>query len=322
MPDRAHSPQRGPSLDALRDLLAFHDYGGVSLAARKLGEHQPVVTRRLKVFQKTIPQGQNLLTRSGKKLQMTDTGNAVIPAIRQLVAQYDRLMEYIRVESHFAQALKIGCGTFSVSQYLPRAVAAFQRGFPEVELVVRIDRGRERIRNTAEGRFDFSIVTHTQNQIRETLKELGFAQATLRIEDLCHHRLVVMAHAQSEAGRDLKTYDSERPLPVKTLKKWELLGLDRDSGLRRQLEAACQPDAELCFSVEGGGWAAAREYARLQMGVAILPEAMLTAEDRQTFVVRSLGKEFVLTDRLIYRKDLKNPTVKDAITLLKKAVDA
>jgi DNA-binding transcriptional LysR family regulator len=131
-----------------------------------------------------------------------------------------------------------------------------------------------------------------------------------------------MAHAKSDEGQELHAYDAERPLPVTALKKWELVGLYRDSGLRQQLEAACQPGAELYFSVEGGGWAAAREYARLQMGVAVLPEAMLTAEDRQTFVVRSLGKDFVLTDRIIYRKDAKNPALKNAIQLLKDAVGA
>jgi DNA-binding transcriptional LysR family regulator len=301
-------------------LLALHDYGGVSLAARKLGEHQPVVTRRLKVFQKPSAQGENLLKRSGKKLQLTDIGQAVIPAIRQLIEHYDRLMDYIHAQSTTAQALKIGCGTFSVSQYLPRAVAAFQREYPEVELVVRIDRGRERIRSTADGRFDLSIVTHSPVQIREALKEIGHPASVLRIEDLCHHRLVVIAQAKSDQGRELNAYDAERPLPVTALKKWELVGLDRDSGLRQQLEAACQPGTELYFSVEGGGWAAAREYARLQMGVAIIPEAMLTAEDRETFVVRSLGKDFVLTDRFIYRKEAKNPALKNAIALLKKSV--
>lgn len=322
MSHRTTSPERGPSLDALRDLLAFHDCGGVSLAARTLGEHQPVVTRRLKVFQRQSAQGENLLRRSGKKLQLTDTGQAVLPAIRQLIGDYDRLMDYIRAQSTTAQALKIGCGTFSVSQYLPRVVAAFQREFPEVELVVRIDRGKERIRNTAEGRFDLSIVTHSPAQIRESLKQMGYPAGTLKIEDLCHHRLVVMALAKSEQGRELETYDSERPLSVTALKKWELVGLDRDSGIRQQLEAACQSGAELYFSVEGGGWAAAREYARLQMGVAILPEAMLTAEDRQTFVVRSLGKDFVLTDRLIYRKEAKSPTLKNAIALLQESAPA
>jgi DNA-binding transcriptional LysR family regulator len=287
-----------------------------------LGEHQPVVTRRLKVFQKPSAQGENLLERSEKKLQLTDTGEAVLPAIRNLIEQYDRLMDYIRAQSATAQALKIGTGTFSVSQYLPRVVAAFQKEFPEVELVVRIDRGRERIRNTAGGRFDLSIVTHSPAQIRETLKQLGHPGKMLTIEALCDHRLVVMAHAQSKEGLELKSYDPDRPLPVTALKKWELVGLDRESGLRRQLEAACHPGAELYFSVEGGGWAAAREYARLQMGVAIVPEAMLTAEDRQAFIVRSLGKDFVLTDRLIYRKDAKNPALKNVIARLHDSVKA
>lgn len=322
MPDRTTTQERGPSLDALRDLLALHDYGGVSLAARKLGEHQPVVTRRLKVFQNPSAPAGNLLKRSGKKLRLTDTGQAVIPAIRHLIEQYDHLMDYLRAQSTTAQALKIGCGTFSASQYLPRAVAAFQREFPEIELVPHIDRGRARIRNTAEGQFDLSIVTHSPAQIREHLKQLGHPEHALHIEDLCHHRLVVMAQAESQEGRELAAYDPDRTLKVTALRSWELVGLDRDSGVRQQLEEACQSGPELYFSAASGGWAAAREYARLQMGVAILPEAMLTAEDRQTFIVRSLGKDFVLTDRIIFRKDAKNPALKNAIVLLKDAVGA
>jgi DNA-binding transcriptional LysR family regulator len=320
MAKNSSTKTRGPSLDALRDLLAFHDFGGVSVAARELGEHQPVVTRRLQFFHKKSAPGENLLKRSGKKLELTDTGNSVIPAIRQLIDQYDRLLDYIRLKSTTAQALKIGCGTFSVSQYLPGVVARFRNEFPDVELLIRIERGRDRIRGTAEGRFDLSIITHSPQQVRETLKEAGFSANALSIEDLCSHRLAVIGLRGSEPGQELDAYKADRPLPVKELKKWEPVGLDRDSGIRQQLEAACPAPNDLYFSVEGGGWAAAREYARLQMGVAILPEAMLTPEDRQAFVVRSLGKDFVLVDRLIYRKDLQNPAVNDAIRLLKQAV--
>jgi DNA-binding transcriptional LysR family regulator len=213
--------------------------------------------------------------------------------------------------------LRIGCGTFSVSQYLPRVAACFQQSSPEVDLLIRIERGRERVLGTAEGRFDLSIVTHSPKQIRETLKDNGHAAGALKIEDLCHHPLAVIAQRDSETGRELDAYDVNRPLPIAALRKWELVGLDRDSGVRQQLEAACHPLGELYFSVEGGGWAAAREYARLKMGAAILPEALLIPDDRQTFVVRNLGKDFVLTDRVISRKDQKSPAVKDALKVLK-----
>ncbi len=319
--NRSPAKRRGPSLEAIRNLLAFHDCGGVSAAARELGDHQPVVTRRLKIFKTERVCGKKLLHGSGKTLALTDDAKAVLPAMRQLIGQYDRILEYIAAEAPTSKVLHLGCGTFTASQGLPKFVVQFQRDYPDVELEIRIDRGKRRILKTADGTFDLAVVTHTPQQIRNVLKDAEHPASVLSVEELRQYDLAAIAHQKTPAGLDLKTYAPNRPLEARELKsylpQWELIGLDRDSGIRQQLEAACRPSAELYFAVEGGGWDAAREYARLQVGVAILPEALLTSADRKTFVIRRLGKAFAISERLIWRKNSRDESLNNALQLLR-----
>ena len=65
-------------------------------------------------------------------------------------------------------------------------------------------------------------------------------------------------------------------------------------------------------------WTAAKEYARLQVGVAILPKAVLTSEDEKVFTIRNLGQDFVITDRLICREDDESEVLMNSREMLLK----
>ena len=75
-----------PSL--LRTLLAFAETGSVSKAAEALGEQQPVISRRLKVFQASLGSGGPLIEKqSRRRLRLSQRGQAVLPVIRAVVTK-------------------------------------------------------------------------------------------------------------------------------------------------------------------------------------------------------------------------------------------
>src|SRR5262249_8214452 len=97
-------------------------------------------------------------------------------------------------------------------------------------------------------------------------------------------------------------------VPLKKLAAFPLVGLDSQSGIRRQLEAHCRGKVPgLCFRFEAGGWEAAKEYARHGLGVAVLPLALLAREDRKDVLVRRLPPEIRIQDLLIDRDAAMSP---------------
>jgi hypothetical protein len=77
--------------------------------------------------------------------------------------------------------------------------------------------------------------------------------------------LCLLADGKTSAGRELDCFPSDSPVPVAHLKRWELIGRDSPSGIRRQLERHFAA-GQLYFVAEGGGWTAAKEYARAGLG--------------------------------------------------------
>jgi DNA-binding transcriptional LysR family regulator len=59
----------------------------------------------------------------------------------------------------------------------------------------------------------------------------------------------------------------------------------------------------LYFVAEGGGWSAAKEFARQGLGVAFVPEATVTAADLGQLVKRRLAADFSVTDLLVHSHD-------------------
>jgi len=106
-------------------------------------------------------------------------------------------------------------------------------------------------------------------------------------------------------------------VPLSKLSAFPLVGLDPQSGIRRQLEAHFRGlSTGLCFRCEAGGWDAAREYARQGLGVAIVPVATLDSASREYFLIRRLEESFAVSNSLLDRggvTDLAPNAMREAI---------
>ena len=115
----------------------------------------------------------------------------------------------------------------------------------------------------------------------------------------------------SDAGIQLGQLAEDQVVPLKNLSEWELIGPDRQSGLRRQLEQRLRTKS-LYFAVEGGGWSAAKQFALHDLGVAIVPRATITEADQKKMIHRRLSPDFDITDFLLYRSNESSDIVLQA----------
>jgi DNA-binding transcriptional LysR family regulator len=288
---------REPSLEVLSTLLLFAEQGEVAAVAQAIGLDPAVVSRRLG----TLRVKYGLLRRNGRNLELTDKGRAALPAIQVLLRQHGHLSGWLKERQEKPQVLSIATGSFGARFYLPRALARFQQEHRDWQVHVQIRRGRERILGVADGTFDLAIVSHDPTQIRAILSGARGESATLRVEPLAEHPLCLVAAKDTPFGRELAQVLEGQTVPLSKLSSFPLVGLDPQSGIRRQLEAQFRgQSSDLCFRFEAGGWEAAKEYARHGLGVAIMPLSLLGREDRKEFVIRHLPSEIRIQDLMIH----------------------
>lgn len=303
--------ERRPSIEAIRALAMLAETGSVSETARRLGLAQPVISKKLHIFKDAEVCGAILLRTSGATVELTEAAQSALPAIQELIARYDRLMRFWHGEETESRVLRIGVGSFAAEYYLPGVISKLRKELEDCQVETQVCRGRERILGTARGAYDLSIVTHDRSQIRQVLCDERIVEAALTIETLGRHAMAVLARKDSQAGLQLSELAEDQIVPLKSLEKWELIGPDRQSGLRRQLEQKLRTKS-LYFAVEGGGWTAAKQFAVHGLGVALVPQATITDADQKKTIHRRLSPDFDITDFLLSRADESSEVVLQA----------
>jgi len=304
-----------PAIEDLRLLVSVVESGSETGAAKLFGVKQPSVARRLKVFKGKQP----LLTSDGA-IQLTAKGQKLLPSIRELLRQYDQLKGCIAAKQETPQILSIATGASASQYYLPAAIAKMRKLAPDLEIEVHATRGSERITGVVNGDFDLAIVSHDRLQIKMAQTEKRGARPELVVKDLARQPLCVIAAKASAEAEQLSVILAGQEVPLEMLIRLPLIGLDRSSGIRRQLERAFANRSDrLRFGMNAAGWLAVKEYAKHVLGVGILPLGLLSREDIEDLVIRRLPSELCIRHYLVHRKDATNPYLSDMKTSLAEA---
>lgn len=108
-----------------------------SLAAKKLNLSQPSITQNIQSLESQI--GEQLFTRSGNKVVLTPSGEALLPLARQLISvnlRVEELMDHMRDET-FGNLL-IACTTTPGKYLLPMVLANFMQSYPWVKAACQV----------------------------------------------------------------------------------------------------------------------------------------------------------------------------------------
>jgi DNA-binding transcriptional LysR family regulator len=117
----------------LRHFLAVAEVLHFARAAKKLGMAQPPLSQSIMRLEKSL--GTKLLDRSSRAVQLTSAGKALVPEARELLARADLAVCLVqRVARGELARVRIGFVPMSATLTLPRAVRAFQRDWPRVEV--------------------------------------------------------------------------------------------------------------------------------------------------------------------------------------------
>jgi DNA-binding transcriptional LysR family regulator len=141
----------------LRHFLAVAEELHFARAAKKLGMAQPPLSQSVMRLEKSL--GTKLLDRSSRGVQLTAAGKALVAEAREVLARADlaeRLVQ--RVASGELARVSIGFVPMSATLTLPRAVRAFQRDWPNVEVQLHERTSAAQVDALHNGSLDLGIL--------------------------------------------------------------------------------------------------------------------------------------------------------------------
>ncbi len=262
------------SIELLQTFVVLMDYGGNAIeAAEALQINQPSMSKRLSHLQHpekglTRP----LLVREGKRWTLTAEGQAVLPVIRGMLQQYQRLNDYLAEGSARLPDVRLGCGQEAARGMVLEAVVRFRRIHPQARLHILTDRGADRIKHVATDALDLAIVLNPLEQIEEQ------ARRKLYVEQLLVDPLVLAVGQKApleirQHFATLPSAESDQRVPVERLADFPLLLPGEDASVRQSLNKLLAEEGlthAIDKQLEGGGWPTILEYVRAGVGVGLV----------------------------------------------------
>jgi DNA-binding transcriptional LysR family regulator len=187
-----------------------------SQAAARLGVTQPAVSLQIRALEKRL--GQQLLDRSGRRVEPTEAGLRLYRSAQRMLALEEQLLEEVAgtQTGDLKGTLAIGASTGPGGALVPTLLAEFQRGHPDLSVVLSVSD------------------THTVvDLVADRELELGIVGAARRRRSVVHEPLfrdqVVLAclPAHPFAGRTV-SLDELRAEP--------LIAMQEGAGVRQVIE--------------------------------------------------------------------------------------
>ncbi len=91
----------------LEQLLAFAEYGTLSLAAEKMHISQPTLTRTMKMLEEEFD--VELFYRSKNRMELNDNGKLVLDHAKKILAERDDMMYLVRAADRAKRTITLGC---------------------------------------------------------------------------------------------------------------------------------------------------------------------------------------------------------------------
>jgi LysR family carnitine catabolism transcriptional activator len=132
--------------------------GSFSQTARLLHVSQPALSRTIRLLEEQL--GQRLFDRDTRNVQLTTAGEALLPVVERLTADFDGA--FAELEQDFAGRrgrVVIGALPSTAAVMLPRALASFLSDHPKVEILIRDDLSGALFKQLRERQVDFAIAT-------------------------------------------------------------------------------------------------------------------------------------------------------------------
>ena len=142
----------------LQTFVTVAEIGSFSHASEQLFLTQPAISKRIATLEEEL--GTRLFDRIGRKLSLTEAGQALLPRARSiLLAVEDSRRAISNLSSHIGGKLSIGTSHHIGLHRLPPVLRQFNKNYPEVELDIHFMDSEEACRAVEHGDLEIGIVT-------------------------------------------------------------------------------------------------------------------------------------------------------------------
>ncbi|GIL02345.1 MAG: LysR family transcriptional regulator [Alphaproteobacteria bacterium] len=146
--------------ELLRTFLAVADTGNFTRAASRVHRTQSAVSMQIKRLEETV--GAPLFARGPRGVELTAKGEQLLANARRIVALIDETAASLGAPP-LQGKLRLGIPEEYGYSVLVRALGAFARVHPEVEISARYGRSADHMQAVAEDRLDLAIVFEWQD---------------------------------------------------------------------------------------------------------------------------------------------------------------
>src|SRR3954470_21146802 len=263
-----------PVLDAAR-LSVFREVvrrGSLSAAAGALRFTQPAVSRQIAALEREA--GAQLLERTPRGIRLTEPGRILLGHAEAILDRMATARAQVESVATLAGGrLRIGAFPTANATVVPRAIAAFAREHPGVELSLVEALTPDAVARLRAGEVDVAVVTHHA--------ELGAGE--LEVVDLVEDEMLVALPTEHPLARKAR-------LRLRDLRDETWIESVNGAGRPPLLSAAaaCGFEPRIRFGAEQ--WLAKQGLVAAGVGVTLIP-GLAIATVRDDIVLRSLGPD-------------------------------
>ena len=260
-------------------IKAIAEMRSISAAAESLSISQPALSSHLKKLEGEV--GAVLFDRSRQPLELTEAGKAYLRYLDRQAALDKELHQSIAdIEGLSTGALTIGGATFFNVAYIPKAIAAFAKAFPGVDIEI-VDGNVPHLTSEAlKGKLDLFITPVPDEPDRFVY------------EELLQEKVFLAVPAEWEINKELQgeTITGEE---FRKLTDWPFILLRKDQNIGQMMEQLftkynCRPKktlrveqtmTSLALTMSGVGVSLITENSIRTSGLAKLPKLYLADQE-------------------------------------------
>lgn len=244
-------------INALQAFTHVADEGSFSRAAEALFLTQPAISKRIASLESELH--ARLFDRIGRRVQLTEAGNALLPHARRILREVKESRQSIAaLGGRIAGRLTVGTSHHIGLHRIPTVLRQFTAGYPDVELDLHFMDSELACLAVEQGNLELAVVTLPNEPSNALVTNVVWADP-----------LVVCAR------RDSPLAGIERP-GVVDLAAYPAVLMGTGTFTRRILEAALRPhELELNVALESNYLEIIKMLVSVGVGWSVLPRTMI-----------------------------------------------
>lgn len=270
-------------------------------AASRLNMSQPPLTEQIKVLEQSLK--LQLFERSRRGTQLSPSGAAILPAVRQFASQVERLERVVReVASGQSGVLHVGAITSAMLETVPPLLEALKRAHPRLTVFVKEIDSAEAIPALEAGELDLAFA-RLDGEIGNDISTIALQEDRLSVALAKNHALAAQPRIRLKSlGTEQLVMFSRQVSPM----YFDMLtGICRSHGFTpRVLHEVRSVTSQIA-------------YVSCGQGVALVPSSLRRLAPENVAVRPLKEKVMVVTAAAAWNANRHHPMVDEAVAWLR-----